>query len=78
MHDLPPRQLVESDARKIGSTVGDWIEFEGQLIIAQRYLQFRADVSILKPLPAGFLQEKTNGEQFWVQFKLEKLVDFLF
>lgn len=62
VHGLPPRQLVESNARKIGSMVGDWIVFEGQLIVAQRYLWFRADVPILKPFPIGFLQEKTNGE----------------
>lgn len=78
VHGLPPKQLVESNAKKIGSMLGELVDFDGHMVVAQRYLRFRVNIPITEPLPAGFLQEKGTGEQFWVQFKFEKLADFCY
>lgn len=36
------------------------------------------DIKLDAPLPAGFFQNKPNGEEFWVQFKYERLSDFCY
>lgn len=36
------------------------------------------DIPITEPTPAGFIQRQENGEEYWVQFKFERLADFCY
>lgn len=78
IHGLPPRLLNEANAKRIASTISVILDSGSRLVVANRFLRIRVDISILNPLPAGFKKEKASGEEFWVQFRYEKLADFCF
>lgn len=78
VHGLPPRLLNERNARALGSTLGRLLNPDGRLVIAQRFLRLRVEISIVEPLPAGFVHAKDATEDIWVQFRYEKLADLCF
>lgn len=80
IHGLPPVFLHEGTAKMVGNTIGKVHEetINRRSIVAQRYLRFRVDISTAEPLPAGFFQEREEGDDFLIQFKYERLSDFCF
>lgn len=80
VHGLPPMFLHEGSAESIGKKIGT-IHMESinqKCVIGQRYLRIRVDVAVEEPLPAGFFQKREAGEDYWVQFKYERLSDFCY
>lgn len=78
VHGLPPRLLNERNARAIGSTLGVLLNPEGRLVVAQRFLRLRVDITVTDPLPVGFAHAKDEAEELWIQFRYEKLADVCF
>lgn len=80
IHGLPPMYLHDGTARMIGGKVG-FIHpslINRRCVVAHRFLRFRVEIAIKKPLPAGFFLEKNNGNDIWVQFKFEHFSDFCY
>lgn len=80
IHGLPPNLLNEDNARVIGSEVGVVHEdsISKKSVVNQRYLRFRVDIPVNEAIPAGFVQRTGEGEEYWVQFKFERLADFCY
>lgn len=80
VHGLPPKMLNAENARLISNKVGKVHEpsISKRTVVNHRYLRFRVDIQINEPLPAGFFQNRAQGDPFWVQFKFERLGDFCY
>lgn len=80
IHGLPPKLLHEDNARLIGSEIGFLHEdtISRKTVVNHRYLRFRVDIPINEAIPAGFVQQTEEGEEYWVQFKYERLADFCY
>lgn len=80
VHGLPPKWLNADNARMIGSEIGHVHEntISRKTVVNQRFLRFRVDIPIIEALQAGFVQKVDNVEEYWVQFKFERLADFCY
>lgn len=80
IHELLSVYLHEGMAKLIRSKIGrihpDSINHRS--IVAQRFLKFKVDIDMQNPISAGFFQERNNGDEFWIQFKYEQLLDFCY
>lgn len=63
--------LHKGMARQIGSKIGMVYQntINRRSVVANRYLQFRTEISVINPLPAGYFLAKDEGNDVWVQFK---------
>lgn len=80
IHGLPPVYLHEQTVQQIENMMGS-IHIDSiskKCIAGNHYLKFKIDLSINNPLPPGFLQEREDGDERWIQFKFEKLLDFCY
>lgn len=80
IHGLPPVYLHEGTSKLIGSKIGKIHQdsVNRRSVVAQRFLKFKVDIEVENPIPAGFFQERNNGDEHWVQFKYERLSDFCY
>lgn len=64
----------------VGKTIGIVHEetINRRCVVAQRYLRFKVDIDSTEPLPAGFFQGTSEGDDIWIQFKYERLSDYYF
>ena len=79
-HGLPPTFLHKDSARNIGNLVGvvEEISINNKTVVAQHFLRVRIDIPVANPIPAGFFQNRGNGKEVWIQFKIERLPDFCY
>lgn len=66
IHGLPPSLLHEETARLIGFEVGSLHEssISRKSVVHQRYLRLRVDIPLDDAIPAGFVQQNGNGEEY--------------
>ncbi|KAF3450020.1 hypothetical protein FNV43_RR06099 [Rhamnella rubrinervis] len=67
--DFLPNFYTRGDLR-IGEELGGVHRstINAKSVVSHRFLRFRIEIKVENPLPAGFLQTKDNGTEFWVQF----------
>lgn len=79
IHGLPLIFLHEGTAESIGKQIGKLHEELIQnCVVGKRYLQIRMDIAVEIPIPAGFFKKREGNEEYWVQFKYERLSDFCY
>lgn len=80
VHGLPPIFLHGGTAKMVGSKIGAMLQSPAgkRCVVANRYLRFRVEIPVKKPLPAGFFMERNDGNDVWIQFKLERLSEFCY
>lgn len=80
VHGLPPQYIHPRTARLIGGKVGSIhpSSINRKCVVANRFLRFRAEILVINPLSAGFFMERNDGNDLWIQFKLERLSDFCY
>lgn len=68
IHGLPPVFLHEDTALKIGERIGvvhkDTIN--KKCVLHNSFLRFKVDLDVRQPLPAGFFQERAEGDDLWI------------
>lgn len=80
VHGLPPAMLHKENAIKIGNQLGllHMDSIHNKTMVSHRYLHFRVDLKVDDPIPAGYFLDRPSGEELWVQFKIERLLDFCY
>lgn len=80
IHGLPPKFLHQDSAVKIGNQIGTLHQesINKKCMVGHIYIRIRVDIEAEAPIPAGFFQNKPNREEFWIQFKYERLLDFFY
>ncbi|KAF3452031.1 hypothetical protein FNV43_RR08127 [Rhamnella rubrinervis] len=80
MYGLPPKLFHLDNAEKMGQQIG--VVHKGTLnkksMMGGRFIRFKVDIRIQKPIPTGFSQPRDGRDDFWVQFKYERLSDFCY
>uniref|UniRef100_A0A803LVT3 Zinc knuckle CX2CX4HX4C domain-containing protein n=1 Tax=Chenopodium quinoa TaxID=63459 RepID=A0A803LVT3_CHEQI len=65
-------------AISMASNIGSFVEYdESDPIGWNKYMRFRVDLKLNKPLRRGMSIAVSNGSK-WIKFKYEKLMDFCF
>ncbi|KMS96531.1 hypothetical protein BVRB_8g202020 [Beta vulgaris subsp. vulgaris] len=76
--DVPLNKRTKSMAVSMASCMGRFVEFdESDPIGWCKYMRFRVDVQLDKPLRRGMRIATANGSK-WIKFKYEKLMDLCF
>ncbi|KAF3443814.1 hypothetical protein FNV43_RR13504 [Rhamnella rubrinervis] len=80
VHGLPPIFLHQDTTFQIGDRVGRVHdnELNPRCVVANRFLRFRVDFSVKRPIPVGYFMDREVGEDLWIQFKYERLSDFCY
>ena len=80
IHGLPPNLMHADNARRIGRLIGDLHEASigKKSVVGNRFLRIRVDILVGNPIPEGYFQKKEQGEDLWIQFKLERLPYFCY
>lgn len=80
IHGLPPNLLNKDNARLIGFKVRIVHEdiISRKLVINQCYLRFRVNIPLNEAILTGFVQWISKREEYWVQFKYERLTNFCY
>lgn len=80
VHGFPPVYLHEKSATSIGNKICEVHHntINRRCIVVQRYLRFRVDILIKSPIPAWYFMMRNNGNDLWIQFKFERLLDFCY
>lgn len=80
IHGLPLMFLHTSSAKLIGNRVGIVHEntISNKTVVGHRYLRFKVDIEVGKPVPAGYFIGRKGDDESWVQFKFERLGDFCY
>lgn len=68
IHGLPLMYLHERIAQMIDRKVGfiHPSSINRRCVVVRRFLHFRLEIEVRKPLPMGFLLERNNGNDIWV------------
>ncbi|PON33271.1 Zinc knuckle CX2CX4HX4C [Trema orientale] len=80
-HGIPPSFFTEANAILIGNQAGKFLESQFKAashLIWSRFMRIRVDVTLAKPLFAGFYLERRNNSKVWIQLKYERLSDFCY
>lgn len=78
VEDVPLNKRTKSMAVKIATSMGKFVEFdESDPIGWSKYLRFRVDLRLDKPLRRGMRIGVATGSK-WVKFKYDKVIDLCF
>lgn len=80
IHGLPPKYLHQNSTEKISNQI-DILHQESiikRCVVGHRFICIRVDIDTEAPIPAGFFQDKPNGEESWIQFKYERLSELCY
>ena len=76
--DVPLNKRTKSMAVSMATCMGRFVEFdESDPIGWSKYMRFRVDVNLDKPLRRGMRIATANGSK-WIKFKYEKLMDLCY
>lgn len=80
IHGLPPMFLHAGSAKLIGNRVGKVYEdsINRKAVVGHRFLRFKLDIEVRKPIPAGYFLSSHSDNENWIQFKYERLGDFCY
>lgn len=81
IHGLPPIHLTLSNAKTIGSLLGEFLEADltqDGVINYSAFLRVRVNFLVDAPFPTGFHQKRGNGKTYWIMLKYEKLSDICY
>ncbi|KNA21693.1 hypothetical protein SOVF_040780, partial [Spinacia oleracea] len=78
VEDVPLNKRTKAMVVSLASKMGSFVEFdESDPIGWSKYMRFRVDVNLEKPLRRGAFIATTGGSK-WVKFKYEKLMDICY
>lgn len=80
-HGLPLPYLSDAYAEKVAMRAGIFKGLQNKPHNKRpslKFLHFRVDLFIEKPLPAGFFLPTSKESMLWIQFKIEKLPAFCY
>lgn len=68
IHGLPLEFLHQNSAEKIGNQIGllHQESIKTKCVVGHRFICIRVDIDAEAPIPAGFFQDKPNGEESWI------------
>ncbi|XP_060969447.1 uncharacterized protein At4g02000-like [Cannabis sativa] len=80
LHDVELGCMSESTIRKVGNTMGKYLESDPKNFIGvwRDYLRMRITLNIEKPLRRRMKITKEDGNWFWINFKYERSPTFCF
>lgn len=80
VHGLPPALLHAGTTRRMRNKIGKLHlgSLGRKCVVGNRYLRMKIDIEVHNPIPAGFFQDKQNGDKELIQFKCERLSDFFY
>ncbi|KAJ4831885.1 hypothetical protein Tsubulata_022297 [Turnera subulata] len=79
---LTPNEIGEENCGDIAAMMGELIRADfspsGEGLAYSSIMRLKMLIDVDKPLVPGFLNEREDGEDVWVQFKFEKLPDICY
>ncbi|XP_060974339.1 uncharacterized protein LOC115695596 [Cannabis sativa] len=80
LHNVEPGFMTETTLRKVGNTMGKYLESDPKNFIGvwRDYLRMRITLNIEKPLRRRLKITKDDGTWFWINFKYERTPTFCF
>lgn len=83
IHGLPVEKMTRANAELIGKCLGKLLAVETShdgILLGRSFLRVRAAIKVSDPLPKGFwLRRKPEGgDDIWISYKFEKLIDFCY
>lgn len=80
IYGFPFMFVHEETTKKIGNIIGR--VYQGNIskkcVVENRFLRLKIELEVYKPIPTDFFEERANGEDRWIQFKYERIVDFCY
>lgn len=78
-HRIPLNLFIVGSALEISEKLGEVYEVEDPWEKGSRgFLRMRVMIDVNNPLPQGFWLPRAEGQDTWVEFKFERLLDFCF
>lgn len=80
IHGLPAMFLHAGSAELVGNRAGRVHEdsISRKCVVAHRFLRFRIDIEVGRPILVGYFLGNKSDNESWVQFKYKRLGDFCY
>lgn len=81
IHNLPPNRVNIDNAVKLGNFIGGFLELDESYKYPhklKKFLRIRANVDNGVQLKTGIFIKREDGSSLWIQFRYERLSDFVF